>query len=63
MAAVSDTIYATMDNNNNLTMLRYNQDAADDHAKQMMEPVVEYHVGYMVNRIQPGNLVMQLADA
>ena len=63
MAAVSDTIYATMDNNNNLTMLRYNQDAADDHAKQMMEPVVEYHVGDMVNRIQPGNLVMQLPDA
>jgi CPSF A subunit region len=52
-----------MDNNNNLTMLRYNSDAPDDHAKQMMESVVEYHVGDMVNRIQPGNLVMQLPDA
>lgn len=44
-------------------MLRYNHDAADDHAKQMMETVVEYHLGDMVNRIQPGNLVMQLPDA
>lgn len=63
VAAVSDTIYAATDNNHNFTMLRYNQDAPDDHAKQMMETVVEYNLGDMVNRIQPGNLVMQLPDA
>ena len=63
VAAVSDTIYAAMDINSNLTMMRYSQDAPDDHAKQMMESVVEFHVGDMVNRIRPGSLVMQLPDA
>jgi hypothetical protein len=53
VAAVSETIYATMDNNNNLTMLRYNSDASDDHARQMMESVVEFHLGDMVNRKMP----------
>jgi hypothetical protein len=63
LAAVDGSLFLSADNERNLVALQFNDDAEEDSMRQALTPVSQINVDDHINRIRPGNLVMQLPDA
>ena len=63
VAAVDHETYLGAEHSYNFLLARRHAEAVTDEERGRLDVVGEYHLGEFVNRILPGSLVMQPAEA